>query len=373
MFSELNENDRFGINVSFIYNGIYDQNLDYTSNYLNSPPFKDEEKELLHIYSPFCDLVNKENSNINSNEGESTDFLSKQKQNINNEPLLYSFDNILDIFKRNEKNYRFKEIIETINNEECKNKMTFLEKKRKRRTFYDKNNNCKYELMDEPNEPKQNDIKIIDNNEQKNKRGRKTNKTQTTGIHGRKAADNIIKKVKVKIFEYPILFLNNILGNNNKNDKLLKLDYKYINKSNKEENLQFLNMSLKELFSKEISRKHITNGKTKDYNKAYINKIFENQPDDTILFIFNITFRDWLDLFTLKKNIHEIIIKYDYSDKKIDCERIQKSLYGVDNLLKNIMEDDEEYLSMFIFLLYNYERWFYKKSGRKAKVKHKLV
>ena len=83
-------------------------------------------------------------------------------------------------------------------------------------------------------------------------------------------------------------------------------------------------------------------------------------------------FRDWLELFTLKKNLNYILLKYDIPEKDIDCERIQKSLYGLDNLLIKIMsENDKEYLTMFIFLLYNYERWFYNKIGRKSRIKSK--
>ena len=97
-----------------------------------------------------------------------------------------------------------------------------------------------------------------------------------------------------------------------------------------------------------------------------------NWSDNNILFVFNITFRDWLDLFTLKQNIYDIIIKYDYLGKDIDCERILESLYGVDNLLNKIMsQNDEEYLTIFIFLLYNYERMFYNKIGRKTRIKRK--
>ena len=184
------------------------------------------------------------------------------------------------------------------------------------------------------------------------------------------APDNIIKKIKTKIFEYPVTFLNNILNNKHSKDKLLKIDYKYINRLNKEQDLQFLDMSLKELFSKEISPKYITAKIKKFSNKKYIYKILNNQKDNTILFAFNMTFRDWLDLFTLKKNLYEIIIKYDYSVQDIDYERIQNSLYGVDNLLNKIMcKNDNEYLSLFIFFLYNYEKWFFEKKGRKTREK----
>ena len=109
MFSEgirsiLNENDAMFINESFVYNGICFQNFDNMPNNLNFPLFKNEDKEISNIYSPLYHLINKENANINNNEGISTDFFSKQ--NTNSEPLLYSFDNILDIFQKNEQSIR---------------------------------------------------------------------------------------------------------------------------------------------------------------------------------------------------------------------------------------------------------------------------
>jgi hypothetical protein len=184
--------------------------------------------------------------------------------------------------------------------------------------------------------------------------------------------DNIIKKIKAKIFEYPIIFLNNILNKKKTEDKLFKLDYQYVNRLNREQDLKYLDLKLKELFSKEISPKYITEQRQKDSNKKFISNLLTNQSDNTILFAFNITFRDWLDVFTLKQNFKDIIFKYDYLEKDIDYERIQKSLYGVDNLLNKIMvENNKEYLTMFIFLLYNYERWFYNKKGRKTKTKRK--
>jgi hypothetical protein len=265
---------------------------------------------------------------------------------------------------------KFNDIINKFNEEKAKEQLQLLEKKRKR-TFYDDEYNYIYELMDKT---KQNEYEIMQDepNNNNNKRGRKTNKTKNVSIHDKMVPDNIIKKIKAKIFEYPIVFLNNILNNNKEEDKLFKLDYKFINKLNREQDLKYLDMSLKELYSKEISPKYIKEKRQEDSNKIYISKILNNQKDNTILFVFNMTFRDWLDLFTLKKSINDIITKYDYLAKDIDCERIQKSLYGVDNLLKKIMnENDKEYLTMYIFFLYNYERWFYNKKGRISKPKTK--
>ena len=362
----LNENETIILssiyNEQFPYTGIFVPNLNNKSINLNNFLSINKESNLENIHLPPSP------PNLNSNEEISTEFPSKQ--NIYNEPLLYSFDNILNIFKMEENKTKFNDIINKFNEEKAKEQLQLLEKKRKR-TFYDDEYNYIYELMDKT---KQSEYEIMQDepNNNNNKRGRKTNKTKNVSIHDKMVPDNIIKKIKAKIFEYPIVFLNNILNNNKEEDKLFKLDYKFINKLNREQDLKYLDMSLKELFSKEISPKYIKEKRQEDSNKIYISKILNNQKDNTILFVFNMTFRDWLDLFTLKKSIHDIITKYDYLAKDIDCERIQKSLYGVDNLLKKIMnENDKEYLTMYIFFLYNYERWFYNKKGRISKPKTK--
>jgi hypothetical protein len=362
----LNENETILLssiyNEQFPYTGILVPNLNNKSINLNNFLSINKDSNLENIHLPPSP------PKVNSSEEISTEFPSKQ--NNYNEPLLYSFDIILNIFKMEEHKIKFNDIINKFNEEKAKEQLQLLEKKRKR-TFYDDEYNYIYELMDKT---KQSEYEIMQDepNNNNNKRGRKTNKTKNVSIHDKMVPDNIIKKIKAKIFEYPIVFLNNILNNNKEEDKLFKLDYKFINKLNREQDLKYLDMSLKELYSKEISPKYIKEKRQEDSNKIYISKILNNQKDNTILFVFNMTFRDWLDLFTLKKSINDIITKYDYLAKDIDCERIQKSLYGVDNLLKKIMnENDKEYLTMYIFFLYNYERWFYNKKGRISKPKTK--
>ena len=318
----------------------------------------------------------KENENTFNKYDNRYDFLNKiTENNESNAPFLYTFEDILNIFKKDEYKNKFNEINKIYNNnKEIEEDNLSLEKKGKIALF-EQEENIEKQLINRVNLKE----KIEDNRKIKikldnNKRGRKTNEIKNIAIHNKMAPDNIIKKIKAEIFKYPIVFLNNILDNNKKSEeKLFKINYQFINRLNREQDLKFLDMKLKELFSKEISPKYITNKRQKDFNKQYINRILNAQKDNTILFAFNITFREWLDLFTLKKNIRQILIKYDYSGKDIDCERIQKSLYGVDNLLNKIMNaNDKEYLTMFIFLLYNYERWFYKKIGRKTRIKKKI-
>ena len=61
---------------------------------------------------------------------------------------------------------------------------------------------------------------------------------------------------------------------------------------------------------------------------------------------------------------------YDLSNyNKIDSERIEKCMVGVDDFLNKMVlnNNDEVYFSIFVFYLYNYERWFYIKKGRNRK------
>ena len=270
-----------------------------------------------------------------------------------NTPELFYFEDIKKIFQK--KNYGLNEIIQKIKfenkMEDFKEDLKLTEKKRKR-PLSEYEYGFIYELMEKKNEKK---------------RGRKTNNIQKEGIHDKMCSDNIIKKLKAKLFEYALNFLNNISskGKAESENKLLKLDYKYINRLNREQDLKFLNMNLKTLFSKDVSTKFTT--KLKDFNRKRIKFILENSKnDDTILFVFKkMTLRDWLNIFTHKKSVKQLITEYDCLDKNIDIARIEKSIYGVDELLYKIMDkNDEDYLTPFIFLLYNYERWFYIKKGR---------
>ena len=216
-----------------------------------------------------------------------------------------------------------------------------------------------------------------ENEKKEKKRGRKKENFNRINIHDKMCSDNIIKKVKLSIFKYSLCFLNNILFSADEtcsiyNIKLSKLNYKYVNELKKEKELAILNMSLKDIFSKGISPKIKKNKPT--FNKQIIEKILSNKKvDDTILFVFNMTLRNWLDIFTLKKNVVEIIKEYKNQNyKEIDSDKIEKSLVGVDKLLNEVREKNgEDYLSHFIICLYNYERWFYLKKPRKKNEKWK--
>ena len=263
---------------------------------------------------------------------------SFETQKLIKEPNFYCFDEIKKILNEIYKE-KFSIVIENkfIINNEIKEEEEYLSLSRKRKRENDTNNK---KMLIEIGEDKG------------NKRGRKTkNIEKKREVHTRMSSDNIIKKIKAYIFKYPIEFLNNLINTLNLENKfeILKLDYKYINHLKREVNLDYLGMPLKDLFSKDISGK---------YNKLKhnINKI-------------NISFGNWLDLFTYKKTIKELINEYDpYNFKKIDDQKIEDNFIGIDALLNEIKKENP-YFSLFIFYLYNYERWFFIKKGRNKKEK----
>ena len=132
----------------------------------------------------------------------------------------------------------------------------------------------------------------------------------------------------------------------------MKLSYKkYIDKLKKKNELDLFKMKIKNLVSLETSSKYSIN-KDKDFNKKSINKILEEEKDNKVLInLLNMSFGDWIDIFTLKDNI-ENSFKFN----------------GLEEALKDISDkNEEEYFSRFIFYLFNYQNYFYNKKGRRPK------
>ena len=292
-------------------------------------------------------------------------FLKNDAISINNKQK-YNLDTIKECLSKNISPIEFNIINENMNYnqkiEEAENNLQFSNKKRRR-------------LKNEENETENNNN--LDNKIERSKRGRKAkNINNLSKEHDKYSADNIIKKIKSKLFEYSRTFLNKMLEKYNDNGKsvLMQLDYKkYIDRLNREQDLIFLNMPLKDLFSNDISFKCQLKKeeKIKDYNRKKIEEILKNEIDNTILFALNMTFIDWFDIFTFKTNLNDVIHKYNIEKNSyVDLEKIDKNLIKVDELLKNKLKNNLDEFSLFVFYLYNYELWFNKKIGRKSKKNH---
>jgi hypothetical protein len=203
------------------------------------------------------------------------------------------------------------------------------------------------------------------NNYLKKKRGRPTCE-KGLGKNDKYKSDNIMKKNKILLINASLKFMNSFLDK----DELKKIKHKFINNLNKKKNLELLEKPLKDIFSLDISTKYTS--KQNNFNADLINTIFsknnENIYDKTKKFLFNITLNDFIDLYTYKIDISSLAEKYNAIN--IDCGMIGEKFHGVEHLLKEISEKNNEYYySLFLLHIFNYKRWFVKLKGRKHKIK----
>ncbi len=285
--------------------------------------------------------LEKENENILDKES------SKEIDEKINTSDVYDPKKISNLFEKNEKLVNIKDKFESdLIDDNIQKEMAqpLIKKKRKRRR--------NAEIEKERNEMEKNKDII----HEEKKIGRLSNKNKNDnlmGKHNKFSTDNIMKKVKSFLFRYLIIAINLIIPQECKQYHLKKLNYDYINQIKKDKEISYLNMTIRDLLSLEISPKYSII--EKNFNQKNIEKILEiSNTNVDMNKIFNMTFRDWIDIFTLKKK-SDIIIE------------------GIDKLLEEVYEKnkyDKHYFSLFVYCLYNYEKWFDCKQSRNSKKKN---
>lgn len=277
------------------------------------------------------------NEHISINQTKGTE--EEKSINIKNRNELYFIDSIIDILRKHIIDPDIKKKLEEKNNVEHLYHYIFICKKKK--TKENLENVCNKK-----------EIKL-----KKRERGRKPEKIGTITKHDKWTPDNILRKIKGKLLnKYIRTFLNKMIGLQHKklSEKLVKLNHKdYISTVQKETELKYLNMTLKDLFSKE------------GHNKSILEKVEKN---DTINFVLNLTYNDFNDLFTHKKTIEEIS-----QNKLKDNKIIKDNLPGIEAMFTELLEESDDnidYSLLVIFYLFNLERSINMKQDRKrAKIK----
>ena len=189
----------------------------------------------------------------------------------------------------------------------------------------------------------------------KNKKalGRKRKNSEEKGIHNKYCEDNILRKIKSTILLHLLEFLNSVIYNiyNGKIGKgLFKKELKKLNQSqivDMKSNQLFLNKTLKEIFSDEISTKY--SNFPGNQNKKIIEGLL-NEKDlekrNKFQSLFSLTFLDCLEHFRGTKTITDLegFEKYDNHEEKF--------------------WDDKEYLRLFKYYISNFENIIRKKKHR---------
>ena len=246
------------------------------------------------------------------------------------------------------------------------------------------------ELKEKNNKKEAKDVEI------KFKQGRKRKDDNTKRKRNKYSTYNIMKKIKNKIIHYLLLFINKLIKSlytkEQINEILFELDLPqiksynkpiqvikkieheiYANKTKKDENLKFLNSTIKTYLSNNLSKKFI--GIPPNSNEIVISKLLHDEDKKDIFnFIFNeLSIEDWLNIFTYKKDLEDYATINNLLNKK-QILVISKNLIRIDNLLieliNNCDDEDKNYFHCFTILIFNFKEYLNKKESRKRDKKN---
>ena len=192
--------------------------------------------------------------------------------------------------------------------------------------------------------------------------GRKKKGSSEKGIHNKYTSDNIIRKCKAVFINKLRNFINNKIkifyeldGQQfSDSKKLMKMNQQQIINSHVKYNQFFLNRTIKEIFSENISSR--CNKYSLEHNKNLINDLLKEKDKSRNIFfksIFSLTFLD--------------CIKHIREDKIENC---LKGLQNLDEICQNLGGDDD-YKESFKTYIVNFENIINNKKSRKLRKNNK--
>ena len=245
--------------------------------------------------------------------------------------------------------------------------MLNIERQTKSKTYEDKN------IKEEEKSPNNNIFKVenyslnenksSDINNKNIKLGRKTKNDNTKRGHNRCSDDNLIKKCKHIILDSTMVFINKkikILYNHNVGNSIFKKQLLQLNKDQKSNgnakyNKDFLNKTLKEIFSEDISTKY--SNYNRGHNKILIERLINEKNEEKRFYfqkLFNLTFLQCLKHFRNSELIEEL--------KGLQLFQEFKNGLNDDNENDN---DNNYYIKLLEFYINSFEDILMKKKSRK--------
>ena len=197
-------------------------------------------------------------------------------------------------------------------------------------------------------------------------------------------SDNIIKKIKNRIIDFLLSFVNKLINSLYSKDKinqilsklnlpliksqnedvLKKIDHKIVvNHTNNSYNLEFLSFKLKGLLSKKNSERYSI---PDNYNELIISELLKDDENKDIFnFVFNeIDIEAWLQIFTYQKEL-ECYMKNSLANEEHEL-KLKENIVRIDEYLMkylNSEKDDKIYYHCFLLLLYNFRIYLSNKKG----------
>ena len=207
----------------------------------------------------------------------------------------------------------------------------------------------------------------------KKKLGRKRKNSYQKGKHNKYSYDNMTRKLKQILINLLLIFVNNSIikeeeidmsiQKRKKNNKwnvnsisiLEKIDQNIIRDINREYNLNLLNLTLKEIFSEDISLK--IKSLDIDNNKKIIDDIYQNNKKEKTINILNMTLLQCINHLTKKEYYPEL-------------QGLENEYENIIKNMKNSGETDE-YIEQFKDFLGRFEEFYRKKRKYNCKKKVK--
>ena len=229
------------------------------------------------------------------------------------------------------------------------------------------------------------------------KQGRKKKDDNTKRKRNKYSTYNIMKKIKNKIIHYLLLFINKLIKSLYTKEQINKILFElnlpqiksynkpiqvikkieheiYAKNTKRDENLKFLNSTIKAYLSNNISKKFI--GIPPNSNEIIISRLFQDEDKKDIFdFIFNeLHIEDWLNIFTYKKELEDYATIKNILNKK-QIQVISNNFIRIDNLLLELINNYEDinynYFHCFTILIYKLKEYLNKMESRKRKKKDK--
>lgn len=183
--------------------------------------------------------------------------------------------------------------------------------------------------------------------------GRKPKSSISASVHTKFSIDNILRKIKVKIFRKIINYLNSIILSKYRSKiKLLKPLMGKISQINTINfNKELLHTKLKDIFSLfEI------NGKFKCFDKNYNKEVIDKIYAENIKELIDILEMNFLEIFCEFRNLKE-------SEKLKGFEKIDSVIREMS--LKEEEKDKEKYISIFKKVVMDFENYYFNRIPRK--------
>ena len=257
--------------------------------------------------------------------------------------LRVNLDNIFSLSNKSDSN---KENDSSSEKEELRNEKNKLIEKKKKSSIYNITNQMEiYDYLRKNNKKIFNIIKI------NKKLGKIKKNSLITGKHNKLSEDNIIRKIKARFHEKLRLYINieynkyilkKTQKNRHTNNWLKKISPKISRKIKKEENLQWFQSKIYEIFSNNISLRyssHLVNS-----NKKKIERLLSLNEKNKIIEILNSSIEAMFDKYinnekiegfkTLEDDINELRTQM----KKSSQSNIEEYLIKYEEVAKNMKQ-----------------------------------